>query len=505
MWKFLVVTPPKIVLINRADSVSSQDRDNSQDQGRDKMLSLLIFAVGLLQSHAVSLVNSTGTVNEQEVCQCSVILPDNTFPADRLEAIEISNQKLSISVNQEITRIQNYQATLTEYIHKLKNLTRRVEIVELGGISYTELDFELLKLEIREMESLVIRLKQSINGSSTLVESLFVEIHNISVMVNQLESYDKNNVLAVRREIAFLRKKLEECEKNPGAPALSPPVSFGTCNHGGLKNISKPFVVQLNWQGFNYKFGGWGKDSFVGAEQDTHWVAPLTTDSRMMNMFRYYPTYDDLLLYKKPTDKVLTKTLAYNNIDYSACGQGGGMVLFNNSMYYNCYNTRDICKYKVDTGALERKTLTDATFNNRFSYASTTWQDIDLASDEYNLWVIYSTEQNSGNMLISKLNSNTLTVEKTWSTDQYKPAVTNAFMVCGVLYATRTLNTRKEEIFYMYDTNTNKEGQVSIVLDKMMENVQSVSYNPNDHKLYMYNDGYLVNYDLTFKPQEKPT
>ncbi|XP_077337380.1 olfactomedin-4-like [Lithobates pipiens] len=469
------------------------------------MLSLLIFAVGLLHGHAVYLINSTGTVNEQEVCQCSVILPDATFPADRLEAIEISNQKLSISVNQEITRIQSYQATLTEYVQKLKNLTRRVEIVELGGISFTELDFELLKLEIREMESLVIRLKQSINGSSTLVESLFVEIHNISVMVSQLESYDKNNVLAVRREIAFLRKKLEECEKNEGAPALPPPVSYGTCNHGGLKNISKPFVVQLNWQGFNYKFGGWGKDSFVGAEQDTHWVAPLTTDSRIMNMFRYYPTYDDLLLYKRPTDKVLTKTLAYNNIDYSGCGQGGGMILFNGSMIYNCYNTRDICKYKVDTGALERKTLTDATFNNRFSYASSNWQDIDLASDEYELWVIYSTEQNSGNMLISKLNPTTLTVERTWSTAQYKPAVTNAFMICGVLYATRTLNTRKEEIFYMYDTKTNKEGQVSIVLDKMMENVQSLSYNPNDHKLYMFNDGYLVTYDLTFKPQEKPT
>ncbi|CAI9544351.1 unnamed protein product [Staurois parvus] len=457
------------------------------------MFSLLIFAVGFLQGHAVYLINSTGTMNEQEVCQCSVILPDNTFPADRLEALEISNQKLSISVNQEITKIQNYQVTLNEYILKLKNLTRRVEIVELGGISYTELDFELLKLEIREMESLVIKLKASINGSNTLVESLFVEIHNISVMVNQLESYDKNNVLAVRREIAALRKKLEECEKHQGVPAPPPPVSYGTCDHGGLKNISKPFVVQLNWQGFNYKFGGWGKDSFVGGDQDIHWVAPLTTDGRTMNILRFSPTYDDLLLYKKPTDKILTN------------GQGGGVILFNNSMYYNCYNTRDICKYKVDTGALERKTLTDATFNNRFSYASSIWQDIDLASDEDGLWVIYSTEQNSGNMVIGKLNSTTLTVERSWSTAQYKPAVTNAFMICGVLYATRTLNTRKEEIFYMYDTNTSKEGQISIVLDKMMENVQSLSYNPNDYKLYMYNDGYLVTYDLAFKPQEKPT
>ncbi|XP_068105564.1 olfactomedin-4-like [Hyperolius riggenbachi] len=465
------------------------------------MLSLLILAAGLLQSHAASLINVTGEINESGTCQCSVILPDNTFPADRLEVLEISNRDMSISVQAEITKMQSYQATLTEYVQKMRNLTRRVEVMEMGGISFTELDFELLKMEIRQMESLVVKLKESINGSSTLVESIFVEIHNISVMVNKLESYDKNNVLAVRREIVALRKKLEECEKNQGGPA-PPPINIGTCNHGNLKNISKPFVVQLNWQGFNYKFGGWGKDTFVGAGQVVHWVAPLMTDSRIMNIIRVYPTYDDLLLFKKPTDKVLTRNLAYNNIDYSTCGQGGGMIMYNNSMYYNCYNTRDLCKYNVDNGAVERKTLTDATFNNRFSYASSLWQDIDLAGDESGLWVIYSTEENSGNIVISKLNSTSMAVEQTWKTSQYKPATTNAFMICGVLYATRTLSTRKEEIFYMYDTKSGKEEQMSIIFDKMMENIQGLNYNPNDHKLYMYNDGYEVTYDLAFKPKE---
>ncbi|XP_075043020.1 olfactomedin-4-like [Mixophyes fleayi] len=462
------------------------------------MLQLLIIALGVLHSQAASLVNSTGYLDELGVCHCSVILPDSTFPADRLESLEISNQDLSISVKQEISKIQSYQSTLTGYMQKLKNLTSRVEVIEMGGASYTELDFELLKLEIREMESLVNKLRESIVGSNTLVETLFVEIHNISVMVNQLESYDKNNVLAVRREIVSLRKRLQECEINQGRPT-PPPINYGSCNHGGLVNISKPFVVQLNWMGFTYKFGGWGKDSFSGANQDVHWVAPLTTDARMMNILRFYPTYDDLLLYKRPIDKSLPKTVSYNNFDYSNCGQGGGMIMFNNSMYYNCYNSRDICKLHVDTNGVERKPLPDASFNNRFSYASSTWQDIDLASDEVGLWVIYSTEKNSGNIVISKLNPISLTVEKTWSTSQYKLGATNTFMVCGVLYATRALNTRKEEIFYMFDTNTGKEGQLSINLDKMMENVQSISYNSNDRKLYMYNDGYQVFYDLYFK------
>lgn len=467
------------------------------------MLPLLILAVCVLDSYAASLINTTGTIDDRGVCYCSVALPDTTFPADRLEILEISNKNLGISVQQEITKMQSYQATLTGYIQKLVNLTRRVEVMEMGGISYTELDFELLKLEMKEMESLVIKLRETFEGSNTLVEALYVEVRNISVMVNQLESYDKNNVLAVRREIASLRKRLEDCEKNQDNQA-PPPVSYGSCNHGGIVNISKPFVVQLNWLGFSYKFGGWGKDSYSGGNQDVQWVAPLTTDARMMNIIRFYPKYDDLLLYKGATEKVLTKNVAYNNYDYSSCGQGGGMIMFNNSMYYNCYNTRDICKLNVDTNGVERKTLTDATFNNRFSYASSIWQDIDLASDEDGLWVIYSTEQNAGNIVISKLNPLTLVVEKTWMTSQYKLGVTNSFMVCGVLYATRTLSTRKEEIFYMYDTKTSREGQISILLDKMMENVQSISYNPNDQKLYMYSDGYLVTYNLAFKSLPKP-
>ncbi|KAM9323949.1 olfactomedin-4-like [Gastrophryne carolinensis] len=460
--------------------------------------SLLVCFVGSLEK-----VTNAGLLDEQGICQCSISLPENTFPADRLEALELSSRDLSLSVNQEISKMQSYQATLTEYLQKMKNLTRRVEVMEMGGIAYTELDFALLQLEIKEMETLVVRLKESMNGSSALVESLFVEINNISTMVNQLESFDKNNVLAVRREVVALRKKLEECEQNRiTSGSSSSTVTYGTCNHGGLLNISKPFVVQLNWQGFAYKFGGWGKDLFARANQNLYWVSPLMTDARIMNMFRLYPSYDDLLLYKNPTDKVLTRNLAYNNIDYSSCGQGGGMVMFNNSLFYNCYNTRDLCKYNVESGSVERKTLSDASFNNRFSYASSIWQDIDMAADEDGIWVVYSTEQNAGNIVISKLNSTSLTVDKTWSTSQYKPATTNTFIICGVMYATRTLSTRKEEIFYKYDTRTGKDEQMSIIFDKMMENVQSLSYNPNDHKLYMYNDGYLVTYDLAFKPQQ---
>ncbi|KAG8546909.1 hypothetical protein GDO81_029584 [Engystomops pustulosus] len=444
-----------------------------------------------------------GSSDDQGVCHCSVVLPDSTFPADRLEILEISHRNLSIKVEQQITKIQHYERTLAISMERLVNLTKRVEVMEMGGLSYTELDFELVKLEIRELEALILPMKSSMNGTNGQLETLHQEIRNISSLVNQMEVYDKNNVVGIRREIAALQKQLKECQKNQNHsnPSL-PPVNIGQCDHGEIVNISKPFVVQLNWLGANYKYGACGRDSMLGADQNLQWVAPLLTDGRIMSTVRFYTSYNDLLVYNSREEKVLSVPI-WGGTDYKNCGQGGGAIVFNNSLYYNCYNSQSLCKLNIETKEMQRAPLTDASYNNRFSYSSSAWQDIDFASDEVDLWVIYTTEADNGNIRIGKVNPSSLALMQTWTTTQFKRGITNAFMACGVLYATRSRSTKSEEIFYMYDTKTNKEASLSVALDKMMENVQSLSYNPNDHKLYVYNDGYLVTYDLTFKQLEK--
>uniref|UniRef100_A0A8C5QM54 Olfactomedin-like domain-containing protein n=1 Tax=Leptobrachium leishanense TaxID=445787 RepID=A0A8C5QM54_9ANUR len=446
---------------------------------------MIVFLILMLGS-----LNSTGSVDEDGVCYCTVILPDTTFPYDRFEHLEISNRNLSISVEQQIIKIHSYELMVTVYLEKLKNLTVRVEKLENGELSYTKLDFELLKLEIIEMESLIVQLKASLNGTNVIVETLYAEIRNISILVHQMESYDKNNVLIIRREILALQKRLEDCQTH---------VNASRCDHGGIINISKPLVVQLNYLSSSNTRGVWGKDAAKGVSNGHYFVAPLlTSDLRMMNVFRTYSSYDDLALYRQAASVTLSSGTTYTN-----CGQGGGAIVYKHFLYYNCYNTRNICKLNLTDNAITRIALTDSVFNNRFSYSHTTFQDIDMASDEDGLWVIYSTEQDIGNFVISKLNDASFTVQQTWRTSQYKPAATNAFMACGVLYATRALDTKSEEIYYMYDTKTGKESSLSIPFTKMRENVHSLSYNPNDHKLYMYNDGFLVTYDLTFQPTIK--
>ncbi|XP_019505905.1 PREDICTED: olfactomedin-4 [Hipposideros armiger] len=440
-----------------------------------------------------SFSNFTGSKDDRGTCVCSVALPDNTFPVERVERLEFTAHILSEKYQKELSKVKEYVQLIRIYEKKLVNLTVRVEIMEKDSISYTELDFELIKLEVKEMEKLIIRLKDGFSGSSEIVDQLEVEIRNMTLLVEKLETLDKNNVLAIRRDIVTLKNKLKECEasKSENAPVAPPAPAPGTCAHGGVVNISKPFVVRLNWRGFSYKYGAWGRDySPENPDKGLYWVAPLNTDGRVLEYYRLYNTLDDLLLYK------------YSQEYRILYGQGGGTAVYKNSMYMNWYNTGNIAKVNLTTNKVSvTQNLPYAAYNNRFSYANVGWQDIDLAVDESGLWVIYSTEASTGNMVISKLNDTTLLVLNTWHTKQYKPSVSNAFIVCGVLYATRTLNTRTEEIFYYYDTNTGKEGRLNIIMQKMQENVQSINYHPFDQKLFVYNDGYLLNYDLIFKQE----
>ncbi|NXU48133.1 OLFM4 protein, partial [Turnix velox] len=433
--------------------------------------------------------NVSGSVDDEGTCQCSVYLPDPTFPVQKAERLEIIAATLLQKFELELSKVREYSKKIEVYQQQILNLTIRVQHMEESSVSYTQLDFELLKVEINDLKTLVTQLKGSLVGSNVVVEQIYLEITNLTILVNELESLDKNNVLAIRRQITSLQNRLKECEESRNKTTEPPYFPPGSCIHRGLLNVSQPYIAKLNWRGFSYKYGSWGRDySPSNPEKEVYWVAPLNTDGRYLEYYRIYNTFDDLLLFKPIYESRITY------------GEGSGAALYDNFLYYHAYNSRQMVKHNIKTNtAVLRKNLPDAVTGNRFSYAGVSWQDIDFAVDESGLWVIYSTENSMGNIVISKLNETTLDVLSTWQTRQYKPSVSNAFMLCGVLYATRPMNTRKEEIFYMYDTSTGQEGRVSIVMDKKLDTIQSIDYNPTDQNLYVYNDGYLLRYDVTFQ------
>uniref|UniRef100_A0A4W5Q9Q9 Si:ch211-194m7.4 n=1 Tax=Hucho hucho TaxID=62062 RepID=A0A4W5Q9Q9_9TELE len=191
----------------------------------------------------------------------------------------------------------------------------------------------------------------------------------------------------------------------------------------------------------------------------------MKTVKEKLRLLKNGRSYDDFMASKNHEDVSVAPSYSHANAI-----QGSGTVVYGEAVFYNCYYSPELCHIGT---------------NNEFPYCyykCKDWTDTDFAA-ETGLWVIYSTLGNHGNLVLSRLDSEAFNVTHTWTTRLFKKSVTIAFMVCGVLYATRYID-RFHEVFYAFDTIEN--------------GVASLSYNPIDRQLYMYNDGYLLSYQAIF-------
>ncbi|XP_006870393.1 PREDICTED: olfactomedin-4-like [Chrysochloris asiatica] len=436
-----------------------------------------------------------GSVDENGTCHCVVHLPNNPIPLQQLERLQSRTQELLDKYDQKLSRVSDYSCTTDYQDNQVLEMAHNLQSKSPSALpsSYEAPAFNLLRLELEGAQKLVTQLKAKggLSRLEGLLNQLQGQVANASYTLKLVGDSDQRSFHSLRQEVNVLEGQLSECERYREQDQASshsgsslPP---GSCAHGGLQKVSRPLVVRLNWRGFSYKAGAWGRDSAPNPVSSLYWVAPLRADGRYFDYYRLYKSYDDLVLLKNYEEQKM------------GYGDGSGNTVYKNFMYFNYYGTGDIAKVELSSNTLVlRRPLPGATYNNRFPYAGVPWKDIDFAGDEKGLWALYATEESKGNLVVSRLNASTLEVEKTWRTSQYKPALSGAFMACGVLYALRSLSTRQEEIFYAFDTTTGQERHLSILLDKMLETLQGINYCPSDHKLYVYNDGYLINYDLTF-------
>ncbi|XP_071388728.1 adhesion G protein-coupled receptor L2 isoform X1 [Centroberyx affinis] len=191
---------------------------------------------------------------------------------------------------------------------------------------------------------------------------------------------------------------------------------------------------------------------------------------------------------------------------------GTGFVVYDGAVFFNKERTRNIVKFDLRTRIKSGEAIiNNANYHDTSPYKWGGKTDIDLAVDENGLWVIYATEQNNGMMVISQLNPYTLRFEATWETAYDKRSASNAFMVCGVLYVVRSTyednesEVSKSLIDYIYNTKQNRGEYVDIHFPNQYQYIAAVDYNPRDNQLYVWNNFYILRYNLEFGPYQPGT
>ncbi|TNM96369.1 hypothetical protein fugu_016030 [Takifugu bimaculatus] len=112
-------------------------------------------------------------------------------------------------------------------------------------------------------------------------------------------------------------------------------------------------------------------------------------------------------------------------------------------------------------------------------------------ADELGMWVVYATNQNAGNIVISQIDPDTLQVLNTWNTEYSKRNAGESFMICGTLYITNS-HLSGAKVYYAYSTKTSTYEYVDIPFHNQYFHISMLDYNARERALYAWNNGHQV-------------
>ncbi|XP_025979109.2 myocilin isoform X2 [Dromaius novaehollandiae] len=174
-----------------------------------------------------------------------------------------------------------------------------------------------------------------------------------------------------------------------------------------------------------------------------------------------------------------------------------GAVVYRGGLYFQQRRSRLLAKYDLRGEAIvAEKEIPGAGYHGQYPYSWGGYTDIDLAVDETGLWVIYSTEKAKGAIVLSKLDPETLEIQRSWETNIRKQSVANAFVICGVLYTISSYTVPNATVNFSYDTATGTSRPLSIPFQNRYQYLSMVDYNPAERQLFAWDSFHMVAYPV---------
>ncbi|XP_048874856.1 noelin-like isoform X1 [Brienomyrus brachyistius] len=403
-------------------------------------------------------------------CICTVVAPQQAM---------CSRDARTKQLRQLLEKVQNMTQSIQvldkrtqrdlQYVEKmeiqLRGLETKFQQVEESHRQNIAKQYKAIKAKMEELRPLIPVLEEY-KADAKLVLQFKEEVQNLTSVLNQLQeemgAYDYKEL---QNRVSNLEDRLRACMQKLAC--------------GKLTGISEPITIKTSGS----RFGSWMTDP-MAPEGDTRvWYMDGYHNNRFV---REYRSFQDFMTGDNFTSHRLPHPWS-----------GTGQVVYNGSIYFNKFQSHIIIKFDFKTSMMSKsRPLEYAGFNNMYHYAWGGHSDIDLMVDEGGLWAVYATNQNAGNIVISKLNPNTLQIIKSWSTDHPKRSAGEAFMICGTLYVTNGY-AGGTKVYYAFNTNSSTYEYIDIALQNKYSHLSMLDYNPRDRALYAWNNGHQVLYNVT--------
>ncbi|MBV99425.1 Noelin, partial [Eschrichtius robustus] len=270
---------------------------------------------------------------------------------------------------------------------------------------------------------------------------------------------------------------------------------------GKLTGISDPVTIKTSGS----RFGSWmtdplapeGDNRAVSLPRETKTLrrVPLTVDPSKVWYMDGYHNNRFVREYRSMLAFMTTDNFTSHRLPHP--WSGTGQVVYNGSIYFNKFQSHIVIRFDLKTETiLKTRSLDYAGYNNMYHYAWGGHSDIDLMVDENGLWAVYATNQNAGNIVISKLDPVSLQVLQTWNTSYPKRSAGEAFIICGTLYVTNGYSGGTK-VHYAYQTNASTYEYIDIPFQNKYSHISMLDYNPKDRALYAWNNGHQILYNVT--------